>query len=96
MTVILQSLFDWRIPFTLIEVFLRYRDPCIYYSAFYILYQMRFSQQIVREFEDSAHWAMFALIDFKRLDFAFAFFAFWISNVQALPLLSSFGSGVQT
>ena len=95
MTVILHSLFDWRIPFTLIEVFLRYRDPCIYYSAFYIcLYHMRFSQQIVREFEDSAHWAMFSLKDFRRLDFAFTFFSFWISDVQASPLLFSFGLSV--
>ena len=73
----------------MITVFLRYRDPCIFYSTFYIcLYQMSFSQQSVQEFEDSAHWAMFSLIDFKHSDFAFAFFTFLISGVQTSPLPS--------
>ena len=86
MTIIWQSWFDWWIPFTLIAVFLRYIDPCIYYLAFYIcLFQMRFSQQIVKEFKDLAHSAMFALIDFRRSDFAFAF---WILSVQTSPFLS--------
>ena len=65
-------------------MFLRYKDPCIYYSAFYIcLYHMRFSQQIVQGFEDSAHLTMLALIDFKRSDFAFSFFSF---GLQAFRL----------
>ena len=90
MTIIWQSLFDWWIPLTLIALFLRYKDAFIYYSTFYIcLYHMRFSHQIVQEFEDSAHWAMLALKDFRRSDFALAFFALWISGVQTSPLLSS-------
>ena len=40
---------------------------------------------------------MFSLIDFKRLDFAFASFAFWILGVQTSPFMFSVQiSGIQT
>ena len=102
LTIIWQSLFDWGIPFALIVVFLRYRDPCIYYLAFYIcLYHMRFFTpdcSRVRGLSTQDHIYLHRFQAFRlclyslHLDQAFKLRLCFlqISGVQTLPLLSSF------